>query len=469
MNDQEDIIYSGSWVFPEQTNISYNGKLHYLPKKKGLILELEIEEKDISRIFSHLGKRIYPYVNGTLFTGTRVLLYNCRVGGSHTKDFRYTQQIVFAEYAFVGLHADSENDLVFKGALFDFGEIIEWSGLCQYSFDYHDGENSYNSYVWKSKEPVDFKLNDNTEVCFWAQNGGWSTEQIFGRESKISQAVIVEFKYENPVSWEQIRDDAQVIRYLIGMGINRLPIIAEIKYKHESLVYPNYGEGKTIYRAADVIEGTGEDPIARDHQNNERFEYLYSFNDLQGTGGIDKWVSSYKKLKPVLDLYFSIFGAPSVESVFLSMMQALETFHSRFITDNLSDYKSRVEAYNGYGMWYGLLLCEDQKDHKRSIILKSRLADLMFADSVMPFYPINYGHEDFIQKLVDTRNFFTHYDEKKESMIFTEKEFPYVNAELRLLLDYHLLVLLGFDKQVVRDTIVKKMNAIEMNYQIMMR
>lgn len=467
---QNETVFSGSWVIPGHEETPYNGKLHYSQEEKGLILVLEIPEegtepvgKGTNGLMLHFDKSRYKVIRGTLFNGGHLLLYDCVIGPKHTRLFQYSTVIIYATYGFWGL--DQEGPLVFKAAQFCLEEIVEWSGLCKYEPDFDPAKHGCH---WESKDPVSFSLNDNTTVTFNPVNGGWSSDNEFSTRSEIRQDIEIKFEYKEDVNWETAINDVQVVRYLIGLGINRLPNIESIKYKHSSISTIRPGreaEVITYYPAYEVLSGTGKDPVSGTFRKDERFYYWYTFPQILDVGGIENWIASYQKLKPVLDLYFSVGGALSADAAFLSLTQALETFHARFFTDKLSEYKSMISMYHGDTAWWDLLLSSDQKDHK-GIILKSRLAYLMFADGLIPIHSCKYSKEDFIQRLVGTRNYFTHYDESRKKLIFTQEELPFVNQELEYLLDYHLLVFMGFNKDAVRKSVIERMNALEMNYRL---
>lgn len=46
---------------------------------------------------------------------------------------------------------------------------------------------------------------------------------------------------------------------------------------------------------------------------------------------------------------------------------------------------------------------------------------------------------------MDTRNYYTHFSPDKRGKAFGKEELPIINAELMALLEYHLMLTLGFD------------------------
>jgi len=55
---------------------------------------------------------------------------------------QYTQQIIYAKYAFWGLSVNSSEEIRFTKVIFDFGNIIAWSDLCNYEWEFAENGGS---------------------------------------------------------------------------------------------------------------------------------------------------------------------------------------------------------------------------------------------------------------------------------------------------------------------------------------
>ena len=159
-------------------------------------------------------------------------------------------------------------------------------------------------------------------------------------------------------------------------------------------------------------------------------------------------------------------GGGSDELIFLNLVQALETFHARFITNKVKYYFERVDqlieefskkhSEEECEEWRLFLIDKGQSRNKNGIFLRSRLADLTFAEGEVLFLRLGeLALPDFIQKIIDTRNYYTHYDASKLVRSFSEEELFFVNAELLALLQFHVLRLLGFDRKMLRERVIK--------------
>ena len=464
--------YGGTWKLFEKEKL-YQGELHINYDKRVIALEILLPASEGNPMPRPPYKGKIPYICGTLFSGAKILLYDCSTGREHNRLMSYTQQIIYANYVFWGLDVSSEEEIKFTKAIFDFGEIIEWSGLCNYKWELADDGGS--NLMWFHQDPVKFELSKNLEITFFPNQGSIGGD-MYGKEIMANQHISIEFAYKNPTAWDSIMEDALCIQYLIGLGVNQKVEIYKAQYCHSSIYieFPkDDGISKKMHRPADMIMGTGKIEPTR---NTRRYDCLYTLDDIKGNDAFIKWRENYSMIKPVLDLYFTVFSnaAGTPEMLFLNLTQALETYHSRLITDDAKAYSDRVDdlvesfcqGNSNTEQWKNFLLDEGQKRNTKSIYLRSRLADLVFANGILPFWPNGCLPDDYLRKIVDTRNYYTHYNPAKLEKAFEKEELPWVNGHLIALLEYHLLVLMGFDTDEVRKKTVEKIRRIDDAYQI---
>lgn len=132
-------------------------------------------------------------------------------------------------------------------------------------------------------------------------------------------------------------------------------------------------------------------------------DYLFSLSELR-QANFSQWKEVATIMEPILELYIdSLYNQNlSVSRHFLNMVQALETYHSRRIAYSLHDYKKRVEK---------LLEVRPEPFHKHdreflldgcrgSVILKSRLADLLLADYTFIFHTGDFKLVEFPQLII---------------------------------------------------------------------
>ena len=146
--------------------------------------------------------------------------------------------------------------------------------------------------------------------------------------------------------------------------------------------------------------------------------------------------------------------------VFLNIVQALETFHSRFFyEDKKKKYvESVMQRFSGsiiFGELKGKLLSDTQMDENCNyIILVSRLNDLLIGNYNTLFIDYWRCEDDYAQKIADTRHYYTHYGKSKEKKALKGDELKDAIFVLSRLLENHICLILGIDiEEKVRQSL----------------
>lgn len=442
-------IYSGKFKY-EGTNEEYQGELQIDKINIMITLTLTISSSDLHNIPRLPLENEIKVIYGKLLSGKSVILYDCYVlDESNHKNFikaglNYTTQVIKASYLFETDITLGPEGLLITSAQVDFGNILEWANLCHYTWE---GDGTTLNPVWIESEPVSINIRDDLEVKFIpSRNIGVLNN--YQEKLELNQNVYSKFQYKQPIKWDDFLEDIKKVEYLIGFGLQRKVSFEGIKCQllEDDSEYDRFWDDE-------VTLGIGR---IENIDNQHSYFFLYNLEAIAEESHFSKWIEYYEKLKPILDLYFLILDNQyylTSELVFLNLVQALETFHARFITDDVKEYVTRAKTlvanYLHHEEWLDFL-CDKGQRSSRSIYLKSRLADLMFANG-QHLEMVDDTHQG-IQKIVDTRNYYTHYDPNKLERSFTKSELPVVNYKLRLLLEFHIQKLIGFDE----DSLKKK-------------
>lgn len=180
------------------------------------------------------------------------------------------------------------------------------------------------------------------------------------------------------------------------------------------------------------------------------WDYNFTLNQISSDKDINK---ELEKLVPIFNLYLSLFKYRDMplEMVFLNIVQALETFHSRFFyRDKKKKYvESVMERFSGsvnFDQLKKKLLSDTQMDENCSyIILVSRLNDLLIGNYNTIFYDYWGCEEDYGQIIADTRHYYTHYGSSKEEKALKGDNLGEAIFVLSSLLEYHICLILGID------------------------
>ena len=87
------------------------------------------------------------------------------------------------------------------------------------------------------------------------------------------------------------------------------------------------------------------------------------------------------------------------------------------------------------------------ESHVDYIILYSRINDLLIGNEFDGLFRYFYQvDKEFVQKVVDTRHYYTHYGKSKENKVFKGDDLEKAINVLRVLLEFHICKLLNIDK-----------------------
>jgi hypothetical protein len=191
--------------------------------------------------------------------------------------------------------------------------------------------------------------------------------------------------------------------------------------------------------------------------------YLFDLEDAIDSRAVENWFKEREVLQPIVELYSLMYSDRVIPSaaLFLNLTQALEAFHSRMVCSDIKSYKVRVKVLvtSDKSATRGLneFLCDAGQSKASHVYLKSRLSDLLYADGAWPIQIRKMSNANFVHGVIDTRNYLTHYDPKKELLSFTNDELKTVNMELLTLLEFHLMKAVGFDSTFAKEHVQRRL------------
>lgn len=286
----------------------------------------------------------------------------------------------------------------------------------------------------------------------------YDTNVVIEQRSKVS------FEYDQMTKWETVYSDATWFRNFVALGKGVPVNIVEAKYTPVKILSKEGSSSPYGY-----LDGLGDVSIGCDALSVGFSEphscfYLFTLDDAIDCGALEAWFEKRDLLQPVIDLHSIAYPnrSPSQSALFLNLMQSLETLHARFYARTKSEYRRRVDVICDTicdPALHDFLWTVDQQ-RRKDVILISRINDLLYADGKRPLDPKFCRFREYGERLVKARNYYTHYDSKKACNQFSQEELIAVNYQLRLLIEYHVMVYLGFDSEHTRSKIVELDNLL---------
>lgn len=419
------------------------GEIIYNNESGIIWLKLEQEvPKGIGKSYGSI-----PLIVGKLLTGTFISLYQNKCIKNHTQQFSYQTVIFQSRYMILGPTQGKYNRLTCE-----LENGLQWSGLSQVDMSEFPtvkfkglGEHIYHLFNAKIK----FSTSLSNDLF------GFPRKEI----SRTIERLTMEIESE----------EKQDVAFFVGVRDKVISLISfaikdNINIEHQFF---------TDFDDYDMINGQINYSERAFYSSEPRYQifdvHLYDYNfTLQHLSDTADIQDALTKLEPIFNLYLSLFRYRHMppEMIFLNMVQALETFHSRFFyNDKKEKYIESVYERFGRNPNFNhiekLLLSDSQMDKNCNyIILVSRLNDLLIGQFNGLFSNFYMSENPYAQRIADTRHYYTHYGKSKEAKAFKGEDLLEAIYILRLLLEYYICQVLKVD---IEDVTREKLATIQRN------
>jgi hypothetical protein len=484
----EEFGYTGQWWLPETPEKQIGGTLRFTPGE-GAVLDLIGSFKGAKTTVVIEPEEI---ILGCLSNKGNVTLYKCRndrtsysVPGFQISSFR-------ADVVFIGAHFHKPEDIKFKSIDVHYLHLDEWTNISGF-----DIQGSFDEEVvikYKLPEPIKASINDDCEIHIRIRAEGPS-HHVIQKEADIKQKTYIRIKTSEEKSFEEYKEMMYQIQNFLSLGV-------------WAPVHPLTIEGITeANKEIKIFYGLLDIPKASKTLLPDNM--LFTFKDISDRFDIflRNWFEQAKpsELKPTHDLYFGTLYLPLMyrEHHFLSLIQAIESFHRHgrrhggkylvytkklFRWDNvpgIDDEKLRQSLINEIGIawagsakihktndrticisngvnsaeieigrqkWKATLKTSDGRTFKlkaKEISLEERLREIFdeYQHEIPNVFIKNKG--DFIDTVVVTRNYLTHYDKDLKERAASGIDIFHLARELKMLLEICLLRELGFSSEEI--------------------
>jgi len=441
----------GLWWFPGAEETAVAGTLTikdgYFPKLDliGALTELQQMTQDFS-----------PDIILGVAGGSYVTLYRCvRVGGRLQMPGIYSESYS-ASFALRGAHFDTAASIRFSKMRHSYDALFEWAGLSGMTMEIVTDAHGHLGRVGAQYEfPVvpEFRIEDATLTlrAAAAVDGGPRSQHL-----TIKQALALEVVPTSPLSIEAyleryFHDLANFLALAAGGAIRTTEVTAEVM--HEPGAQADSPTHVTIaYRSRGG------------HVNREwqRHDMLFTLDDIreEAEQALQLWLSRAEVLRPVYDLYFgTVFQErPYIHQRFLSLAQALESYHRRLVGGT----HLPTQDFDGLLREFLEVLASthhpidgdarsaftDKLRYLNEVSLRRRLRELVQSRAGVARLLIR-DVKRFVDRVVHTRNYYTHYDDASRDNAVTENQLPLLADQMQFLLELCLLTEIGLNDDIL--------------------
>ncbi|MYG51137.1 MAG: hypothetical protein F4204_01965 [Rhodospirillaceae bacterium] len=369
--------------------------------------------------------------------------------------------IIYANRAFIGIAYDEVDKIVFSEFRFSFSGLDEWLNLSGVIVNHafgNKGEFSKVTVEYEQPNKLSYCLpNDmNMEINFNSTiPTGFDATKV-----QITQKAHISLISNDLIPLSDFIVVCSILRdffsFCIGKSIDFDTLTGYSNEYIQKGRERNYRIPVNIfYQGARILE-SGETP--------NRHSMLVSFQHVQDRfeDAIVRWFNEYTNYKPSFDLYFSskVGTNQAIESIFLSKVQCIEALHRRKFAKTVMPHDDFQDMLSS--------ILNDVSENRREFVksrlqyaneppLAKRLAE-MYSKYWDRFYTTQ-DQKKFVRRIVDARNYYTHFENKLEGKIDKGVQLMYLCDNLEALFELYLLDILGLSEENI-DQILQDSNKI---------
>lgn len=445
-------IVNGKWWLPGMEREQIDGYLN-LEQQHEITLELNGAFKDWSELteFSR-----YDIILGVSSDGKLVTLYKCYESNSRISMPGYARTSFEVSCIFEGHHFESEGQLSFDRYYVSFSNLDNWARISGFKVLQQYDENKYLSkYTVEYSVPEDtrftevdgvsiglhYRFNSNVNIVSGIRMTQSTFFKISKNESTIAFQDFMRVYLYNLQNFLSLVVGETVYPITIMGGINALDEVLEDgrnSKKNISIILPKpsyQGEGKEI----------------------QTFQMNFPYDSIKEDVGtmLHNWFQKSDVLLPIYDLYFGTLyhSTMYLQQRFLSIAQGIESYHRRvfggtYLPDDQADsLTSKIVSVIKDELTGDIRNTFINKlSHLNTFSLRTRLKWLikLHYDFIAPIFEAD---KTFVDAVVTTRNYLTHFDESQSAKAKRGVELYIVTEQLKFILEVCLFTELGVSKE----------------------
>lgn len=451
MRIEEEYIKTGYFWLPENDEHKIPG---ILTIKDGGDIELEVVghfDENIINIFNgeddNLSRIIGHVENDGLIT-----LDNCFYTKKNISFGGISKSKIYVNKVLSGFAYGKHEELTFNSLSFSVDSMDEWIRISGINVE-NDWINKTATIRYEPPENITYSLDNDMqlEICFDYTFPG--TPYII--EAKITQRTYFKLKSETLRPLSDFIEIAHKLTNLMCFAIDATVTLKNVSATSVE-IQKEISEGKfypvpvyIYYRSITYSENI---------PNKSWHQMLFSYDVIKANAEdvFNKWINAYEILSPALNLYFSTkTGAQKyLEGEFLALAQGLETYHRRTSDKKLMDpdefdslvFKIIEKCPKEHVPWL-----EGRLKHGNEINLGNRIKLI-----IEPFKSLlgnSNKRTKLLRKIVDTRNYFTHYSEDLKDKAANGKELWELCQKMEVIFQLHFLKVIGFNEEEINNVI----------------
>ncbi|SFV09373.1 HEPN domain-containing protein [Alicyclobacillus macrosporangiidus] len=440
----EALKFDGVWWVPGKEDDKVAGTMEFQPGGK-CTLSLIGGFSDLKTIFS-LDNLRFDVINGLTVEGQKITLYDCLRTSGRLPFPGVISEAYHVSILLVGYHFQSKEDVTFDTIRVSFTNLDDWVGFS--GLQYHQSKDgNKNSPVVSYEYPNAIEADVNgvrISLDFGYKINVNVLKGISITEQKMFTIKLRFFKQIEEILREGL---LQNLQNFISFGLGKSTKILTLTGANSSVMTDDN-------RELEISIIFSQRSMASESERIHPSTMLFRFGDIKDSfqEKISAWLLKAEQLQPIYNLYFSVMHQPTIyiDFMFLSLMQAIETYHrrthaGRFLSNEMfSDVLNTIMSAIPKGLPDDYVKnLHDKLKYSNEFSLRRRIKELLreLGDITVPYIP---DIKVFVQQVVDTRNYLTHYSVELEERALRGTELYGACLRLTVILQACLLKEMNF-------------------------
>ncbi len=443
----ENFEIEGVWWLPENPSVKLPGILRF-SHEYGLVLEVLGLFKRLEKMTHFLAPDI---ILGLSIRGKNITLYNCIEKAAKINLLGISKSTFIADYGFIGVSFERISDIKFKKVSIKYNHLGKWLNRSGFNRISIKGDSAKVEY--ELPEPIVVVLNDKLKVKLEIRAN--MSQKLEPKEVRIKEEIYFTLEFSEEEAFDEIYKYINMFQNLFTLLISEVVYPIQIIGNSEKAVRifeesKHYEPINIVYQLPISMIGSTNKAIYA----NEVFCPYEVIKDKIG-GIFNNWLEKMELLKPVSDLYFGVVYSKNIfsEFKFLSLVLSLEAYHRRVIgNEDISNFEheKRIREIlnsvpNEYREWLKekLKYSNEPSLRKRLKQIFNLLKNIRYIDELVP------DKKRFVDRVVNTRNYYVHYDKALKDKIIDAEQFYWYIQILKTIVLACLLRETGFTDEEI--------------------
>ncbi len=391
-------------------------------------------------------------VVGVVENGDLVTLEHCFYAKRNISFGGLSKSTIDANFFLRDVQYDQDEAIVYSQFRFSLEGLDEWLSITGLSVSYNWDERTASIHFNPPQE-IMYQLADGMSLTF---TFNWTLPSISAvTEAKITQKAFITIKSESVRPIEDFLALVFKVSNFLCFAIDEtVSIDSATCYSKDITRETVDGKKKEVPIQLYYQDSQLSEARPKISQHNMLFRYRHVANQLETI--LKNWLINYETSAPAFNLYFaSKAGAHRyLDGRFLSLIQGIETLHRRNSKDTFmpeAEFVDLVEALVKSCPPDQQEWLKKKLEYANELPLRHRISQML-----KPFESL-YGdskqRKHFIRKVIDTRNYLTHYDERLAQRAARGKELWSLCMKLEALFQLHFLRLVGLDSDIINNLV----------------